>query len=141
MYVVLPTPGVDSLAVGMKERFSTGVLDRHSGDPRVTSWTPTHPLRLLDLGSTWLARSGGTTALFSGPRGVARRWAQKVHTQLDVDGMVWTSNVLSPGRCAVLFERSVDAVPAHPDLNRDLADPGLRPALARIAREYGLTLI
>lgn len=141
MYVVLPTPGVDPLAVGVKERFGTGVLDRYSGEPRVTLWTPSRPLRLLDLGSTWLARSGGTTALFSGPRGVARHWARKVHRQLDVDGMVWTSNVLPPGRCAVLFESAVDAVPTHPSVNRDLADPGLRPALARIARDYGLTLV
>jgi len=135
---------VDPLDVAVKEVFGeTGVIQRFMGAPRLVTWTPARPLRLLDVSAgTWLARAGGNAALTSGPRGVARDWARAVWNDYrEVDGIAWSSAPLPGGKSIVLFERAKTAVPAHPELHLDLAHPALLPALARIARTYGLTIL
>ncbi|GAA1902990.1 hypothetical protein [Lapillicoccus jejuensis] len=134
----------DPFEVAVVERFrSSGVLDRTTDGPRFVLWAPTRPLRLLQLSdSTWVARAGGNAALTSGARGTARAWSRAIHRSYpDVDGLLWSSSVLPPGRSVVLYERARDAVPSAPDSDRALAEPFLQPALARIAGRYGLTLL
>ena len=84
-------------------------------------------LRLLDLGSAWLLRAGGTQAVCSGDRARAREWARSIHAGLggEVDGLTWPSSILGGGRCVVLWESAEDSMPTNPDLNLALADPGL----------------
>lgn len=135
---------VDPFEVAVLERFqASGLVDVSTDAPRVVLWTPTRSLRLLDLsGSKWLARVGGNAALMSGARGIARAWSRKIYrTYSDVDGLVWSSSVLPPGRSMVLFERARDALPASPDGDRPLGEPFLLPVLARICQSYGLTLV
>lgn len=134
----------DPFEVAVIERLrSSGVLDRTTDGPRFVLWTPTRPLRLLRLSdSTWVARAGGNAALTSGARGTARAWSRAIHrTYPEVDGLLWSSSVLPPGRSLVLYERARDAVPSAPDSDRALAERFLQPALARIAGRYGLTLL
>lgn len=134
----------DPFEVAVLERFrSSGVIDRTTDGPRFVLWTPTRPLRLLELtDSTWVARAGGNAALVSGVRGTARLWSRAIHrAYAGVDGLLWSSSVLPPGRSLVLYERARDAVPSAPDSDRALAERFLQPALARIAGRYGLTLL
>lgn len=134
----------DPLEVAVLERFQgSGIIDRETDAPRLTLWRPRRPLRLLRLSdSSWLTRAGGNAALMAGPRGVAREWARAVYRAYpSIDGLVWSSSLLPPGRSLMLFERARDAVPAAPLVDRALSERALQPALARIATTYGLTLV
>lgn len=134
----------DPLEVAVLERFQgSGVIDRSTDSPRYVIWKPTRPLQLLQLtDSNWLARVGGNAALVSGARGVARTYSRAIYRAYpDVDGLIWSSSVLPPGRSMVLYERAHDALPAAPASDRPLLEPFLQPALGRIAGAYGLTLL
>jgi hypothetical protein len=134
----------DPLEVAVLERFqSSGVVDRNADGPRYVLWKPTRALRLLQLtDSDWLARAGGNAALVSGARGTARQWSRAIHRNYpDVDGLIWSSSALPPGRSMVLYERALDALPTAPASDRALSEPFLQPALARIASRLGLTLL
>jgi hypothetical protein len=73
---------------------------------------------------------------------MARTWSRAIYREYpDVDGLVWSSSVLPPGRSIVLYERAADAVPAAPASDRPLSEPFLQPALGRISAKYGLTLV
>jgi len=135
---------IDPFEVTVLECFkSTGVIDRHTDGPRYVLWKPTRPLRLLQLSDgDWLARAGGNGALTSGARPVARTWSRAIYDSYpDVDGLIWSSSVLTGGRSMALYERAEDALPTAPASDRTLAEPFLQPALGRIAGKYGLTLI
>ena len=137
-----PPAPLDALSCALAETFqATRVIDTSSRDPWVVWWTPARPVHLLDLGSTWLARAGGNQALCSGERSISRSWARSIHAASSwpapVDGLTWPSSVLGPGRNVVLFESAADAVPYRPDVLRMLADPGLGPAIERVARSIG----
>lgn len=143
-YLAGAGPGVDPFEVAVLERFQHGIVDTATGAPRFALWEPRRALRLLDLsGSTWLARAGGNTALMSGARGTARAWARQIYQEYysDIDGLVWSSSVLPPGRSLVLFEQARSALPASPDSDRPLSEPFLLPALTRICEKYGLDLV
>lgn len=135
---------VDPLEVAILERFQgSGVVDRSTDGPRYVLWKPTRPLHLLRLTeSNWLARAGGNAALVAGARGVARAWSRAIYGGYpDVDGLIWSSSVLPPGRSMVLYERAEDALPTAPLSDRALQEPSLQPSLGRIAETYGLTLL
>ncbi len=134
----------DPLEVAVLERFqSSGVIDRGTDGPRYVIFEPTRPLKLLQLtDSNWLARAGGNAALVSGARGMARDWSRAIYRGYpDVDGLIWSSSVLPPGRSMVLYERAANAVPPAPASDRALQEPFLQPALGRIAGTFGLTLL
>src|SRR5690606_10043053 len=130
----------DPLQVALLECFQeAGVIDRRSSGPRFVLWKPTRKLRLLQLtDSDWVTRAGGNAALVSGARGVARTWSRAIYrTYPDVDGLVWSSSVLPPGRCLMLYERALDALPTAPLSDRALNEPFLQPPLARAAKRFG----
>ncbi len=134
----------DPLEVAVLERFqSGGVIDRRTDGPRYVLWKPTRALRLLRLSDAdWVSRAGGNAALISGARGTARAWSRAIHCAYpDLDGLVWSSSVLPPGRSIVLYERALDALPGAPSSDRALSEPFLQPALARAAGRFGLTLL
>lgn len=133
----------DPLDVAVLEVFGmTGVVPLSEGSHWLAIARPARSLRLLDLSdSTWVARAGGNTALTSGARSMSRRWAAAIWSAYpQVDGLLWSSSRLPAGRCVAIFERGASALPAHPDLHLPLDHPGLRPALGRIATDYGLVL-
>jgi len=135
---------IDPLEVAVLECYrEKGVIDRNTDDPRYVLWAPTRSLRLLQLSDgNWLARAGGNGALTSGGRVVAREWSRAIYDAYpDVDGLIWSSSVLTGGRSIVLYERAQTALPKAPLSDRALSDRALQPALARIAETYNLTLI
>lgn len=121
----------------------TRTIDRHTGAPVVTAWTPTRPLHLLDLsaGSTWLIRHQAAAALTTGPAPRCQTWAHHIVTSLGetIDGLcvpsVWT------GTNVVLFARSADTFPSAPSGRTPLNDPALFPVLLKVASQIGYTLI
>jgi len=139
-----PRAGLDAFACAMAETFQLSrVIDVTTRQPWVVWWTPTTPLQLLDLGSTWTTRAGGNQALCSGDRGTSRSWARAIHAASRtwpgpvLDGLTWPSSVVGPGRSLVLTEAAADAIPPRPDVLRPLADPGLGPAVQRAAARIG----
>lgn len=134
---------VDPLEVAVLESFPDGVVDRRTNDPRLVVWKPERSLRLLQLSdSSWLARAHGNAALLTGARGVARMWSRAVYREYpNIDGLIWSSSVLQSGRSIMLYERADDGLPAAPSSDRPLTEKFLQPALARIAGQYGLTLM
>lgn len=121
----------------------TRTIDRHTGAPVVTTWRPTRPLHLLDLGaeSTWLIRHGASSALTTRPAAHCRTWAHHIADALggQVDGLhvpsVWT------GTNVVLFGRAADSFPQAPTDRVPMNDPALFPALRMLADRIGYRLI
>lgn len=121
----------------------TRTIDRHTGAPAVTTWRPTRPLHLLDLGaeSTWLIRHGAASALTTRPAAHCRTWAHHIADTLGdrVDGLhvpsAWT------GTNIVLFGRSADASPPAPQDRIPMNDPALFPALQMLADTIRYRLI
>lgn len=121
----------------------TRTIDRHTGGPVVTAWTPSRALHLLDLsaGSTWLMRHQAAAALTTRPAPHCQTWAHHIVDALGelVDGLcvpsAWT------GTNVVLFGRAADTFPAAPTGRTPLNDPALFPALHTIATQIGCTLI
>lgn len=134
-----PPAKLDGLACALAEVFQgSRLIDRTTREPWVAWWTPTRPLRLLDLGSTWTTRAGGNQALCSGDRRVSRAWARAIYEAFpDMDGLTWPSSVVGPGRNVVLTERATGSVPERPDLLCPLSAPGLAPAIQRAAHLLG----
>ncbi len=136
-YPILDTCVAESLQ-------ASRVIDLRAGEPWLALWTPSRELELLDLGSAWTLRAGGTQALCAGDRRRSRQWARAIHDQLGnlLDGLIWPSAVLGGGRCIVLWDpRSEDAMPTHPDFNRPLADPALLRPLAQVAARLDYRLV
>lgn len=135
---------LDPLVAAVRETFaSTTVIDTVSEQPWFTLWTPTRPLRLLDVvDCPWISRVGGNAAISSGSRAQARAWSRVGYRSYgDVDGTYYETSSTPTHRSIALFERAVTAVPVHPDLNVPLNHLGLRPALERIAGTYDMYLL
>jgi len=68
-------------------------------------------------------------------------WSQRIHAAYPtVDGVLYESS-MGAALAVALYERAADAVPATPEFNRALAEPGLATALARIAADLGYRLL
>jgi hypothetical protein len=136
--------GLDPLVACVLETYgSAGVIDPHTDDPWFAIWGATVSTSVLDVvDSGWIVRARGNAAISSGPRAVCRTWSRAIYRQYpEVQGIYYQTSSLPTSRSVVLFERARRSLPVRPSLNVPLAHPGLRSALERIAREYGLTLI
>jgi hypothetical protein len=130
------------LATALAEVFQgTRIIDLSSNRPRLTAWTPTRPLRLLNSTDKWALRNGGASALASAPRGTGRAWARAIHAAWpDLDGL-WTISTMTGQPNVVLWNPAIDSFPAAPAFSRPLADPLVRGIVRRIAAEdlhYGV---
>lgn len=115
------------------ERF----LDVHTDDPFLVGFTPTRPLQLLDLTSTWLLRAGSTTSQSSAPRRACRAWAQAIRSAYpDLDGL-WVSSTMTATPVVVLYTPAVTALPDSPEFSRPLASGDTRVVVREAAREIG----
>ena len=131
-----------SLATALAETFqATRVVDSRSFGPRVTAWTPTRALRLLDLTGGWALRNGAAFALATAPKSTCRAWARQIRaTWPDLDGL-WTPSTMTGGANVVLWDPARTSLPGAPDFSRPLAEPTVRAICNRIARQqlgYGL---
>lgn len=149
-----PTRGVMYLTAGdqawttaLAECFQDGAgrvgpIDRRARAPAVTVIGLSRDLRLLDLGSGWVARAGGNQSITSGLRSTARAWARSIYRHHPhLDGVWYPSSIWGPGTCVTLWERAADAIAPTPVLHRLLSDPVLDPPLASAAETLGTYLV
>ena len=80
-------------------------------------------LHLLNLNDFWPTRAGASAAISTGPKRTARLWSQAIYVAYkDLDGILCGSSMAGMSDAVALFERSRDALPASPSLNRALGD-------------------
>lgn len=107
-----------------------------TGAPYAIAWTPTRPLRLLDLTGDWALRNRAAHSLAFAPRPTCRAWARAVHaTWGNLDGL-WAPSTLTSEPIVTLYEPAASAVPSAPAFSR----PFDHPVLASLARHYAATL-
>lgn len=125
------------LATAVVEMFQdTRRVDPHTGAPRATSWTPTRPLRLLDLTDDWLLRMDASFALASASRATCRTWARAVRVAFaDLDGL-WTASTLTGRGNVTLWAPAAGTFPDLPGFSEPLAGDLMWDLLDRIAHRY-----
>lgn len=137
-----PAGSADPLPCAVAETARGLVVDRQTGSPWLTVFSPVRPVRLLLLSdTTWLARAHGNAALTSGATALSQLWARRIWTTYDVDGLCWSSSPYPSGRSVVLFERAADALPRRPAVNVPLTHPGLVAPLSRICGQLQYLLL
>jgi hypothetical protein len=112
------------LATALAEVFqTTRLVNTRAGAPYLTSWTPTRPLRLLDLTDTWALRNHASAALVAAPRPTCRSWARAIHARWpELDGLHAPSTMTGTATIA-LWQRAQNSMPPLPDFSRPLAHP------------------
>lgn len=126
------------LATAVVETFhKTGRIDPSSGRPKGTSWSPTRPLRLLNLTDDWALRNGASASLTSAPQSTCRSWARVIRrTWPDLDGLC-TPSTLTGRNNVTLWAPAADTFPdAGPAFCEYLADDLLWSQLDHLARRY-----
>lgn len=112
------------------------VIDATDGRPKATSWTPTRPLRLLDLTGDWALRNGAAHSLVSGPRARCRTWARAIaETWPDLDGL-WTQSTLTGRTNVTLWAPAADTFPPAPDFSEHLDSAPMWAILREVTRRY-----
>lgn len=119
-------------------------IDTLTAAPYATSWTPTRPLRLLDLTGLWPLRQGASHALLSAPEPSCRNWARAICDDasaagIELDGLE-VHSTLTGEPMAVLFAGSGAALPAAPAYTSPLDGPMIFTALHSIASDIGYSI-
>jgi hypothetical protein len=102
------------------------IVDVHSNQPYLAAWTLAADLTLLDLTGVFATRMGASTAIHSGPRPRAQRWAAALYTAYPaLDGIAYCSSMNGNADAFALNERALEKAPfpPTPNVNRKLADP------------------
>lgn len=137
-------PPVPLLEACLAECFQdTGVIAYSRNDPYFSLFRTTGPLTLLDVTDTdWVHLAGGNSALTSGPRDQARKWARAIFAQYgsDIDGIWYGLSTIPSARGAALWASSRSVLPTRPADSRPLADPALRAEIEAYAVERRLGL-
>lgn len=108
-----------------------------AGTPRLTGWTPTRDLRLLDLTGDWALRNGGAHALVSQDRRRCRSWARQIRRELtDLDGLWWAST-MTGAPSVVLWAPAAATFPPAPAFSDNLTSPLVASVIARAAQRIG----
>jgi hypothetical protein len=112
-------------------------LDVRSDRPRLTGWTPTRGLRLLDLTGDWALRNGAAHALAPAHRATCRAWARAIRAEWpDLDGL-WAPSTMTGRPVVVLWQPAGGAFPAAPAFSRPLEDPAVGAVVSEAARSVG----
>lgn len=110
--------------------------------PYIAAFRCTSDLRLLDLGSDWPTRAGGSQLISSGPRASARAWSRAIHEEFaDLDGLAYPSSMSGHSSNIALYQRAEPAFPSSPEANLPLDHPALRADLIRWADELGYAFV
>ena len=116
-------------------------IDTRRDEPWLVGFRLAAEIRLLDLTGLWPTRAGASTAIGSGPRPAARRWARAIYDAYpDAAGLWYGSSMDANASCAALFERAEGALPPLPSFHRALADETLRSLLESYATALGYRL-
>jgi RES domain len=105
---------------------ATRIVDVHRNQPYLVVWTLAADLTLLDLTGVFATRMGASTAIHSGPRPRAQRWAAALYAAYpDLDGIAYCSSMNGNADAFALNERALNKAPfaPTPNVNRMLADP------------------
>lgn len=150
MYVapaVRPATSAPVLRTCVAEYFSeTGTVDLTTNNPYYVIFRLAREVRLLNIGdSDWVALAGGNSAIQSGPRDIARRWARAIYEHYRggdaVDGIFHACSIIPSARLVVMWDRAEDAVPARPAFSKPLADASLRADVETFASDLQLDLV
>jgi RES domain len=102
------------------------IVDVHRNQPYLAAWTLAADLTLLDLTGVFATRMGASTAMHSGPRPRAQRWAAALYAAYpDMDGIAYCSSMNANADAFALNERALNKTPfpPTPSVIRMLADP------------------
>ena len=101
------------------------IVDVHRNQPYLAAWTLAADLTLLDLRGVFATRMGASTAIHSGPRPRAQRWAVALYAAYPaLDGIAYCSSMNGNADAFALNERALNQTPfpLTPNVNRMLAD-------------------
>jgi hypothetical protein len=116
------------------------IVDVHRHQPYLAVWTLAADLTLLDLRGVFATRMGASSAIHSGPRPRAQRWAVALYAAYpELDGIAYCSSMNGNADAFALNERAVkkSAWPRNPKLNRMLADPLIADLIDAAAEDIG----
>jgi hypothetical protein len=135
--------GPESIPTCLAEAFqATRAIDRFSRLPVLCGFELASPLRLLDLRGPFVAAMGASTAIHSGPKPRARRWAQQLYQAYpEIDGLLYCASMFANEPAIALFERGSKAIPGRPVFHRELKDPVLANVLTETAEKIRYLLI
>jgi len=135
--------GPDAVPTCLSEVFQQRrIIDPVDDAPALVGFVPTRPLELIDLTGRLPTRLGASSAMHSGPRPRARRWARAFHEAWPaLHGILYCSSMYGNAPAVALFERAEPALPDEPALHRSLTDPSLRTVLSLAADECGYALV
>ena len=119
------------------------VITRELNTPALAFFSVTRELTLLNLSdSDWLTVAGGNAAVMSGSRERSREWSRAIaHRYPDIDGVLSASSLMPHTRISALWQRSQDALPAHPDALLTLDRPELTGIIEATAARYGYAVL
>jgi RES domain-containing protein len=121
----------------------TRVINREHKQPWLVAFELAKPVQLLDLTGRFPTQGGASMALMTGPRSVARRWAQGYYEVYShAQGLMYPSSMHANEPAVVLNDRAeaAELLPAVPAFHRALADPALLTVLRNAARALGYLL-
>ncbi len=121
---------------------TTRVIDRHSRSPWLSAFQFVTDIQLLDLTGTFTTTLGASTAIHSGQRPRARRWAQALYDAYPkIDGILYCSSMFGNAPAVALFERGKRAIPKLSGFHRALNDPAMLALLTVTANNLGYQLV
>lgn len=126
------------IATALAEVFQeTRVIATSRNSPWLSGFTPSRPLRLLDLRGQWPVRAGASHTINTGRKDHCRAWARTIRAAWpELDGLAHSSAMTST-TCVTLFNPAEDAFPDQPEFSAPLTHPELVHRLARAARQIG----
>lgn len=137
------TAGTQAIPTALAEVFQgTRVIDRRSRNPILTGFNLKKTIKLLNLRGAFVTTIGALTAIHSGQRGRARRWAQQLYLAYpELEGIYYCSSMNGNEPVIALFERAQKALPERPIFHRELRDPTLATILTETAEKIRYVLV
>ncbi len=141
--ILYAATGDDAIATCVAEVFQdTRLVDTRRNEPWLAAFTLTEDVSLLDLRGKWPTRAGASANINSGPRPRCRRWSRAIYDSYpNLGGLYYASSMNGNEPAVTLYERTSNALPRSPVLNRLLSEAPLLIPLERIAAELGYDLI
>lgn len=122
----------------------TRVMDRSHREPWLVAFDLKASLQLLNLTGSFPTRAGASMALMTGPRTVARQWAQAFYDAYpSLHGLYYPSSMQGNAPSIALNERAatVGVIPRQPVFHRALADNAILTLVRNAARELGYAVV
>jgi RES domain len=121
---------------------NTRRIDRLRRAPWVAIFQLETAVEVLDLTGAFPTRVGASMAIHTGSRARARRWARQFHAAYPALAGLWYPSSMNGNQPAVaLNELAVYSLPAHPMLNRALADDSVSHVLKFSAKRLEYRLV